>query len=102
MTLVRLLRRVSFCEGTSFAVLLLVAMPLKYLAGIAIAVRLVGWAHGLLFVAVVALAGLALLRGRLPWHTAALACTAALVPGGPFLMDRVLPRHEADTARLSR
>ncbi|MBF9224019.1 DUF3817 domain-containing protein [Hymenobacter ruricola] len=44
------LRLVAILEGVSFLVLLLVAMPLKYLAGQPQAVRPVGMAHGLLFV----------------------------------------------------
>ena len=43
-------RLVSLLEGVSFLVLLGIAMPLKYAAGIPEAVRYVGWAHGLLFV----------------------------------------------------
>ena len=44
------LRVVAFWEGVSFLVLLGVAMPLKYLAGWPLAVRVVGMAHGILFI----------------------------------------------------
>jgi integral membrane protein len=50
----RLLKRfrlVATLEGISFLVLLFVAMPLKYFAGMPKAVSVVGMAHGLLFVA---------------------------------------------------
>ncbi|MSP17466.1 MAG: DUF3817 domain-containing protein, partial [Myxococcales bacterium] len=40
------LRVVAFAEGCSFLLLLGVAMPLKYLAGLPLAVRLVGSLHG--------------------------------------------------------
>jgi integral membrane protein len=44
------LRRVGKLEAISFLVLLAVGMPLKYLAGIPLAVKICGWIHGLLFV----------------------------------------------------
>ena len=43
-------RLISFVEGISFLVLLFIAMPLKYLAGIPLAVRIVGMTHGVLFI----------------------------------------------------
>ncbi|WP_317048755.1 DUF3817 domain-containing protein [Hymenobacter sediminis] len=49
------LRVVGFLEGISFLVLLGIAMPLKYLLGQPEAVRIVGMAHGVLFVAYVLL-----------------------------------------------
>ena len=45
------LRRIGYAEAISFLVLLGVAMPLKYLAGMPMAVKVVGWIHGVLFVA---------------------------------------------------
>ena len=43
-------RTVAIAEGWSFLVLLFVAMPLKYMFGWPWAVKVVGWAHGVLFV----------------------------------------------------
>lgn len=43
-------RRVAIAEGWSFLILLFIAMPLKYLADWPWAVKVVGWAHGVLFV----------------------------------------------------
>ena len=43
-------RAVALAEGLSFVVLLFIAMPLKYALGLPLAVKYVGWAHGLLFV----------------------------------------------------
>ncbi len=43
-------RTISFIEGISFLVLLFIAMPLKYLAGIPLAVKIVGMTHGILFI----------------------------------------------------
>ena len=43
--------KISFAEGVSFLLLLLIAMPLKYVMHYPLAVKYVGWVHGLLFVA---------------------------------------------------
>ncbi|MCH5690241.1 DUF3817 domain-containing protein [Niabella sp. W65] len=42
--------KIAFLEGISYLLLLLVAMPLKYLADIPEGVKYIGWAHGVLFV----------------------------------------------------
>ena len=43
-------RLISLIEGISFLILLFIAMPLKYLAGIPLAVKIVGMTHGILFI----------------------------------------------------
>ena len=93
---VRLLRAVGLVEGVSFLLLLGVAMPLKYLAGVPQAVKVVGWVHGVLFMAY----GAALLwtwaAARWPARRAGLALVAALVPFGPFLIDRRMRGWEGE------
>ena len=46
--LFRWFRRIAIAEGVSFLVLLLIAMPLKYLAGFPLAVKIAGSIHGIL------------------------------------------------------
>lgn len=94
MNLMSLLRAVSLTEGVSYLVLLLVAMPLKYLWGEPLAVKYVGWAHGVLFMALGALLLLAMLRAGLSFKLALIVGIAALLPGGPFFADRLLKRHQ--------
>lgn len=89
------LRRVGKLEGVSFLVLLGIAMPLKYLAGWPLAVSVVGWAHGVLFVALLIVLWRARREARLPLAQAALVFVAALVPFGPFLIDARLERAAA-------
>lgn len=84
------LRKVGKVEGVSYLLLLGVAMPLKYFAGMPWAVKIVGWAHGALFVAFVVVLVLAMLRARLSFAHACLAFIASLLPFGPFLIDRRL------------
>lgn len=93
--LIRPLRVVSLCEGVSFLALLFIAMPLKYFWHLPEAVSFTGWIHGMLFIAVWSLILAALGRGTLPLRAATLAALASLVPGGPFLIDRMLRRLES-------
>ena len=84
------LRLVAFLEGVSFLVLLLVAMPLKYLADEPRPVRLVGAAHGGLWVLFLGLAVVVGLRYRWPLWRYGAAVAASVLPGGPFVFDRTL------------
>ena len=86
------LRLVAFLEGVSFLVLLLVAMPLKYLAGQPHAMRPVGMAHGVLFVLYVLLLLQQTIARRWSWRTALLGFVASLVPLGTFWADKKLFR----------
>jgi integral membrane protein len=68
-------------------VLLLIAMPLKYLADMPIFVRVVGMAHGILFLAYLALLAQVSIEHRWPKSRIALAFIASLVPFGPFWFE---------------
>lgn len=91
---VALVRKVGIIEGVSYLLLLLVAMPLKYLAGIALAVKVVGWAHGALFVLLAAVGLYALLTKSLKFSEAFMVGIASLIPLGPFLIDGRLRKIE--------
>jgi len=84
------LRVLGIAEGVSFLLLLFIAMPLKYFFAFPIAVTVVGLIHGLLFI----LFCLALLNAKIArrWSigTALVPLVAALLPGGPFFIDRRL------------
>lgn len=92
MTFVRGLRRLAIVEGISTLVLFGIAMPLKYFAGMPMAVRIVGSIHGALFVALVIMLLLAIRKVPISLGMAAAGIVAAIVPGGPFLLDRHLAR----------
>ena len=94
MSFLRALRRLSIVEGISTLVLFGIAMPLKYFAGMPMAVRVVGSLHGALFVALVVMLLLAIRKVPLSPVTAALGMVAAVVPGGPFWFDRRLAKLE--------
>jgi integral membrane protein len=87
------LRIVAFLEGISFLVLLCIAMPLKYMADTPGPVRIVGMAHGVLFIAYVFLLLQVALELRWKFSRAVLAFIASLVPFGTFYADKKLFRE---------
>lgn len=90
------LRIVGFIEGVSFLILLLVAMPLKYLAGQPDAVRIVGTAHGALWVIYLVILALAWQAARWPFKTAFLGGLASVLPLGPWWFDGYLNRSKGN------
>lgn len=86
---------VGIAEGISFLVLLLIAMPLKYFFNFPEAVKVVGWAHGALFVAFIwfAFEVMASLKKNFLWLLKAFA--AAFIPLGTFILDRQLKKDAA-------
>lgn len=94
VTFVRALRHLAIIEGISTLVLFGIAMPLKYLADMPMAVRIVGSLHGALFVALVIMLLIAVRKVPISLGLAAAGIAAAIVPGGPFLLDRHLSRLE--------
>lgn len=94
----RRMRRASFAEGTTLLVLLLVAVPLKHLAGMPIGVRVMGPVHGLAFVfyfhtLIQTLSGGGWTRGQCVRMT-----LAAFVPLGTFFNERLLRQHSSAAA----
>lgn len=87
--------RVSRLEGISFLLLLFIAMPLKYAMDMPLGVKYVGWAHGLLFMAYIAL--LVVVAFRLKWNELKVifGFLASLLPFGPFLFERWLRNQKA-------
>ena len=96
-SLVDRLRLASLLDGVSYLILLGIAMPLKYLADMPMAVRIVGSAHGFLFLALCWFLLLALIQKRLSFWWCVVVFCCALVPVAPFLLDRKLKqKREAE------
>ena len=87
-------RKIAITEGISFLLLLFIAMPLKYFAGLPLAVKYLGWAHGVLFVAFLILAfEVKIMLGKnFGWLVKAFL--ASIVPFGTFIFDRELKKEE--------
>jgi integral membrane protein len=81
------LRIIAFLEGISFLLLLGIAMPLKYMAGIPEGVKVIGMAHGVLFVLYVLLLIQVTIEKNWSWKKATLGFLASLIPFGTFYAD---------------
>jgi len=83
---------VGYLEGTSFLLLLGIAMPLKYMMGIPEGVKYLGMAHGLLFIAyIVILMGTAN-KVKMPLWAMPTGVIASVLPFGPFVFDALLKK----------
>ena len=98
---VPLLRKLAIVEGISFLVLLGIAMPLKYAAGMPEAVKIVGWIHGVLFVAFCFTLFQTLMSTSWSFGRAALVFVASLLPFGPFVLDRRMREWEREGVKAS-
>ena len=84
---------ISTLEAISFLVLLLIAMPLKYIFDMPKYVEIVGMAHGVLFVLYVL--GAIIMYRKLKWSIKMLfiAVLCSIIPLGPIYVERkYLPR----------
>ena len=79
---------VSVLEAISFLVLLGIAMPLKYMMDMPEMVRIVGMAHGVLFLVYVAMA--IYVSTILKWNakTLLIVLLCSILPFGPFYADK--------------
>ena len=88
------LRKAGIAEGISFLVLLGIAMPLKYIFKLPMAVKICGWAHGILFVAFLFLAWEYKTDKNRSFKWFATAFLAAIIPTGTFFFDKKLKEEE--------
>lgn len=94
-TALQRLRLIGFFEGTSAILLFAVAMPLKYLAGQDLAVKIVGSLHGGLFVLfVLSVLEVSIRHNWWGWKWILSTATASIVPGGTFVLDVWLKKQE--------
>ncbi|RKP47669.1 DUF3817 domain-containing protein [Trinickia fusca] len=89
------MRRVSLLEGSTLLLLIFVAVPLRHLAGLPIATRIMGPIHGLAFLLYVWMLMRAVSDGS--WSRSEMAglVIAAFIPFGAFVNERRLARREA-------
>ena len=100
LALLQNFRYVAWLEGVSFILLLFVAMPLKYWAGMPLAVRIVGLVHGLLFIAYVGLATGLLARKQWTLTRTGEALGMSILPFGTFIFDRSVKRELEELERV--
>ena len=90
------LRLLGNIEGISYLLLLGVAMPMKYYFGFPMAVKIVGMAHGVLFIAYCLLLALQMKANKWNVLFGIYLFVATLVPFGTFVTDRKLAKIAAD------
>ena len=88
--MIRILRILGNVEGVSYLLLLGVAMPLKYAFDLPQVVKVVGMAHGVLFLAYCLLLALCMKNYRWKFGFGAYLFVATLIPFGTFVTDRRL------------
>lgn len=87
------LRVIGFIEGVSFLVLLAITMPLKYMMDMPEPNKVVGMAHGVLFVLYIFLVLQVKIEYNWSWGKAGLALLASIIPFGTFYADKKLMRN---------
>lgn len=85
----------AMAEGISFIILLFIAMPLKYLADMPMAVTIIGGLHGFLFVLYVVFMYLVKETYQKDIRWMVKAFIASILPFGTFVMDREWRKEEA-------
>lgn len=82
-----------YLEGISLLILLGIAMPLKYVYGEPMAVKVAGWIHGLLFIAYAGCLASIRTEHHWPMRRVLLAFLAAVLPFGTFVFDWTVCRE---------
>jgi len=85
---VKTFRIISILEALSFLALLGIAMPLKYIWDMPEMVRIVGMAHGILFVLYIG--GAIFIKELLNWplKTLLIVMLCSILPFGPFYAEK--------------
>ena len=88
--MINILRITALLEGLSFLILLGIAMPLKYMYDKPGMVKIVGMAHGVLFIAYILL--VVIVKEKMNWNfkQTAIALIASVLPFGTFYADKKL------------
>jgi integral membrane protein len=86
--------KIGFAEGSSFLILLFIAMPLKHWANMPTPVRVVGMLHGVLFVMYALALAQATIAYKWKIKTAILAFLLSFLPFGTFFLERILKKEK--------
>jgi integral membrane protein len=95
MTALHQFRMAALLEGWSYLILLLIAMPLKYAAGMPLAVRIAGSVHGFLFITFIIALYRVMVARNWPFRRALRGFLYSITPFGAFVFDRSLVREIA-------
>ena len=85
-------RLMGFIEGASLLILLFIAMPLKYLAEIPMAVTIVGSLHGFFFITYLLIIAYTTFKIRWSFAWVFSAVAVAFIPFGNMILDARLKK----------
>ncbi|MBK3497396.1 DUF3817 domain-containing protein [Viridibacillus sp. YIM B01967] len=94
------LRFAGYLDGFSLLILLFIAMPMKYMLDIPMAVRIVGAAHGVIFATYVITILYITIRVRWNIVWSLLAFAVAFIPFGNFVYDKKLKKLEQQYVKV--
>lgn len=85
--MLRNFRILSLLEGTSFLLILFITMPLKYVYDNGTPNKIIGMAHGFLFIGYIIMAFF--MKRKMKWskRTLAIVLLCSIIPFGTFWMD---------------
>lgn len=92
------LRTMGRIEGVSFLVLILVAMPIKYIMGNPKVVTVVGAAHGFLWIAYLLVLAVAWRSMKWRFSTVFMGGLASVLPLGPWWFESWLGRQASEAS----
>jgi integral membrane protein len=91
-------RITGLLEGISYLLLLGIAMPLKYLADISMAVTIAGAVHGVLFILYLLTLAHVFFTDKWKFSHGLFAFLASIIPFGTFYLDAKLKKNEKPMA----
>ena len=86
--MIKIYRLTAFLEGVSYILLLLIAVPIKYLLNEALYVKILGMPHGILFILYILLSIIAKIKYSWNFGKFLIISIASLVPFGTFYIDK--------------
>lgn len=84
---------IGYLEGTSFLLLLCIAMPLKYMLDIPEGVKYIGMAHGILFITYIIILIGSAIKMKMPLWAIPAGVLGSLLPFGPFIFNHLLKKN---------
>jgi len=85
---------INTVEGYSYLILLFIAMPIKYLLGYPLAVKIAGMIHGILFILFVILLFIAWQNKKWDFKENIIFFIASLIPFGTFFTKKKIQAYE--------
>lgn len=85
---------INTVEGYSYIILVFIAMPMKYLLGIPLAVKVAGMAHGVLFIIFCILLVKAWEESKWSFKNSMIFFIASLIPFGTFFTKSKIKTYE--------